>query len=64
MGGYDGGCPVGRAGSALSMNVEGWPMERKIWSPKHFMEAFAVSRALAVALPPDGCISGPITIIL
>lgn len=51
-------------GLRSAWNVEGWPRERNVRSPEHFMEAFTVSRALAVALPPDGCISGPITILL
>ena len=45
-------------------NVEGWPRERRVWSLKPFMEAYAMSWALAVALTPDTCVSGSITILL
>lgn len=48
-------------------NVEGWesrPRERRVWSLKPFMEAYAISWASAVALTPDTCVSRSIAILL
>lgn len=45
-------------------NVEGWPRERRVWSLKSFMEAYAMSWASAVVLTPDTCVSRSITILL
>lgn len=45
-------------------NAEGWPRERRVWSLKPFMEAYAINWASAVALTPDTCVSRSIAILL